>query len=153
MKFSFEATIYKAGINPCVEVPLSITNKMTPSKGYIPVKGKIKNHSFQQTLVTVKNAAYRLYVNGPMLKGSGARAGDTARFTIEQDLEPKIIPIPKELKKKLVENKLLPAFKKLTAGRQKDILRYLNFLKTEEFLLRNIDKVIHSLKKNNSIAK
>lgn len=42
MKFSFTATIYKVGINPCVDVPLRITTKMTATKGYIPVKGKLK---------------------------------------------------------------------------------------------------------------
>ena len=42
MKFSFDAKIYKVGINPCVDVPLHITGKMIPEKGYIPVKGKIK---------------------------------------------------------------------------------------------------------------
>ena len=149
MKFSFEAKIYKVGINPCVDVPLAVTNKMKASKGYIPVKGKIKSHSFQQALVPVKNAAYRLYVNGPMLKGSGAKIGGAVKFIIEQDFEPKAIPMPKELKRKLEANDLTAAFNKLTTGRQKEILKYLNFLKTEEALTRNIDKVIFSLKKKN----
>lgn len=147
MRFSFEAKIYKVDINPCVDVPLRITKKMVASKGYIPIKGKIKNHPFQQTLVTVKNAEYRLYVNGPMLKGSGAKLGDTVKFIIEQDFEPKIIPMPKELKAKLDQHKLLTAFNALTPGRQKEILRYLNFLNTEASLNRNIDKVIHQLEK------
>ena len=149
MKFSFEAKIYKAGINPCVDVPLVITNKMKASKGYIPVKGKIKGHSFQQTLVPVKNAAYRLYVNNLMMKGSGTKVGDTVKFIIEQDFEPKTIPIPKEFKSKLDANGLTSTFKKLTTGRQKEILKYFNFLKTEEALNRNIDKVIDQLKKKN----
>jgi hypothetical protein len=147
MKFSFEARIYKVGINPCVDVPMNITAKMTASKGYIPIKGKIKSYDFQQTLVPVKNAAYRLYVNGPMLKGSDSKVGDQVKFIIEQNPELKIEPMPEDLEKKLNENAVMPAFKKLTAGRQKEILRYLNFLKTEEALLRNIDKVISQLKK------
>ena len=147
MKFSFEAEIYKTGINPCVDVPLRITKSMVASKGYIPIKGKIKNHPFKQTLVTIKSAEYRLYVNGPMLKDSKTKLGDRVKFTIEQDFESKTIPMPKELKAKLDQHKLLTAFNALTPGRQKEILRYLNFLKTEESLNRNIDKVIHQLKK------
>jgi hypothetical protein len=149
MKFSFEAKIYKVGINPCVDVPFHITKKMAATKGYIPIKGKIKNHPFQQTMVTIKNAEYRLYVNGPMLKGSKTKLGDTVKFTIEQDFEPKIIPMPEELKVKLDQHKLMAAFNALTPGRQKEILKYLNFLKTEESLNRNIDKVIHQLEKKN----
>jgi hypothetical protein len=90
MPFSFTATICKAGINPCVPVPQRITDKMLPTKGYIPVTGKINGHAFVQTLVPVKGEEYRLYVNGPMLKGGKAKNGDTAKFVIEQNLHPEI---------------------------------------------------------------
>jgi hypothetical protein len=150
MEFSFKAKIYKIGINPCVKVPLRITATLTAEKGYIPIKGKINKHPFQQTLVPVKNDAYRLYVNGPMLKGAGVKPGDMASFMIEQNLEPLNHPMPAALKKQLTANHLLPAFKKLTAYRQKEILRYLGFLKTEEALKRNILKVVDLLKEKTS---
>lgn len=150
MKFSFEAIINKVGINPCVDVPLHITAAMVAAKGYIAIKGIIKSHSFTQTLVPVKNAPYRLYVNGPMLKGAAVQLGDKARFTIEQNTMPVKYPMPKEFKKQLTETGLLPTFKKLTAYRQKEIVRYLGFLKTEEALKRNIEKVIASLKEKQS---
>ena len=151
MKFTFEAKIYKVGINPCVDVPFRITGKMKASKGYIRVKGKIKDHPFEQTLVPVKNAEYRLYVNGPMLRGSDSKVGDMPKFTIEQDREPETmhVSMPKAFKKKLDSNKLLAEFKKLIPSRQKEILKYLNYLKTKEALDRNIDKVIGQLKSNN----
>ena len=149
MKFSFTATIYKVGINPCVDVPLHITATMTASKGYIPVKGKIKTHQFEQTLVPIKNSLYRLYVNGLMLKGANTKVGDTVLFFIEQNFTPQQFPMPKELKKQLTANALMSAFKKLTLYRQKEILRYLGFLKTEEAIARNIEKIIASLKEKN----
>ena len=151
MKFSFTAKIYKVGINPCVAVPSGITDKMMPPKGYIPVKGKIKDHPFEQTLVPVKNEEYRLYVNIPILKGSTSKVGDTVNFSIEQDVAPRTVstyPVPKIFKKKLEDHNLMAAFKKLTETRQKEILKYLNYLKTEEALMRNVDKVITALKKN-----
>jgi len=149
MKFSFEAKIYKVGINPCVKVPFRITKKMIAVKGYIHIKGKIKNHYFQQTLVPVKNEEYRLYVNGPMLKGSETKSGDTVKFIIEQNTTPPSVnsyPMPKELKMKLEAATLLFAFEKLGTSRKKEILKYLNNLKTEEALKRNIDKVFRELK-------
>ncbi len=148
MKFSFKAKIYKVGINPCVKVPRKITDQMKATKGYIPVKGKINEHLFTQTLCPVKNEEYRLYVNGPMLKGANVKLGQMASFIIEQDLAPptKNIPMPKELKKKLEETELLPVFKKLAPSRQKEILRYLNYIKTEATLMKNIDKVVNALK-------
>ena len=86
---SFKAKIYKVGINPCVEVPASITRRMKAHQGYIRIKGKIKNHPFQQTLVPVRNKGYRLYVNGGMLQGSASKLGEVVRIFIEQDLAPK----------------------------------------------------------------
>jgi Domain of unknown function (DUF1905) len=150
MKFSFIVTIYKTGINPCVDVPEKITARMQAVKGYIPVTGTINGHSFIQTLVPVKNGSYRLFVNGPMLKGSGTKLGDTVKFIIEQDTVTRAEPFPGALKRELKSNGLLPEFDKLTPARKKEILRYLNNLKTKESLMRNIDKVIAQLKRKSN---
>ncbi|MGQ0739202.1 MAG: DUF1905 domain-containing protein [Bacteroidota bacterium] len=148
MPFSFNAKISKAGINPYVNVPNTITDKLTATKGYIPVKGTINGFFFQQTLCPVKGEEYRLYVNGPMLNGGKVKVGQVARFEIEQDgLERnKNVPMHPAFKKKLEENKLLTAFQELTPSRQKEVNRYLNYLKTEEALAKNIGKVIKVLK-------
>jgi Domain of unknown function (DUF1905)/Bacteriocin-protection, YdeI or OmpD-Associated len=147
MKFSFKARIYVVGINPCVKVPQRITDKLTGTKGYIPVKGTIEKHFFQQTLCPVKDEGYRLYVNGPMLKGSGLESGDTAHFVIEQDTleRNRNHPMPTAFKKKLEEYNLLKTFLQLPPSRQKEINRYLNNLKSEEASVRNISKLINSL--------
>jgi hypothetical protein len=147
MKFTFRARIYKVGINACVEVPLKVTDRMTPRRSYIPVKGHIDDYAFEQTLVPVKDAPYRLYVNGLMLKGSEKKLGDTAKFTIEQTAaKRKDEVMPPQLKRKLVETKLLSYFEDLAPSRQKEILRYINYLKTAEAKTRNINKVIGFLK-------
>ena len=148
MKLSFKAKIYKVGINPCVKVPLRITDKLIPTKGYISVKGKIENHFFQQTLCPVKGEGYRLYVNGTMLQGAGVKMGQIVHFIIEQDsLERnKNHPMPGAFKNKLEEHGLLQMFQQLSPSRQKEINRYLNNLKTEESLGRNINKMINVFK-------
>jgi len=143
---TFRAKIYKKGINPCVDVPLRITSKMQATKGYIRVKGKIGEHFFRQTLVPIKNVGYLLYVNAPMLKGSNSKVGETVRFSIEQDMETPKIKWPAGFKEKLIRNKVYVDFMKLTSGRRKEIFAYLNFLKTEEALQRNIDKIIGKMK-------
>jgi hypothetical protein len=148
MLFKFNAKIYKVGINPCVSVPTRFTDKMKPVKGYIPIKGKIESHPFQQTLVPVKGEGYRLYVNGPMLEGANVEVGQTAKFAIQQDTSSKKKPAaPKKFKKALTEHGVESEFKKLIASRQKEILKYLGSLKTDEALTRNILKVINALKK------
>ena len=149
MKFKFKAKIYKVGINPCVDVPSRITSKMEPTKGFIPVVGKIEGHDFIQTLVPVKDADYRLYVNGPMMKGAEVSVGDTASFVIEQNFDKKsrAVAMSKQFRKRLQGENLVEEFRKLIPSRQKEILRYLGSLKSEDALTRNIDKVVRALKK------
>jgi len=145
--FSFKASIYKVGINPCVKVPYSVSKKLTSKKGYIPVEGTINGFFFKQTLVPVKNEQYRLYVNGIMLKGSGSKVGDRIGVQIKLDKDPqKKDPVmPAAFKKALEQNQLTGIYESLIPSRQKEILRYLENLKTEEARQRNILKVIGQL--------
>jgi hypothetical protein len=128
-------------------VPRKITAKMVATRGYIPVKGAIQSHPFTQTLVPVKGKGYRLYVNGPMMKGANVRVGQLASFEIEQNkLKKRDIPTNGMLKRKLAEHGVESAFKNLSPSRQNEINKYLNYLKSEESIIRNIDKVIKGLK-------
>ena len=65
-----------------------------------------------------------------------------------QDKTPKekFYRMPDELKSALDDNNLTEAFEQLTAARKKDIMKYLTSLKTEETLMKNINKVIKQLK-------
>jgi hypothetical protein len=146
----FRARIYKVGINPYVKVPKTITKNMQPVRGYIPVTGTIDGHAFTQTLVPVKEGPYRLYVNGPMLKASGKTVGQTAEFEIIQDGTPvsQKHPMPEYLSERLQQNKLMNAFERLVPSRRKEIIRYLNYLKTAGARERNICKVLDALRKS-----
>lgn len=149
---SFKAKIYKVGINAVVDVPHSVSGKMKPEKGYIRVKGTINGFDFATTLVPVKNEPYRLFVNIPMLKGGNTALGDEARFSIKQNFEAKEndYPMLAELEQQLKAKSLYPAFEALTPSRRKDILKYLNYIKTPETLQKNIDKVIKQLEDKSS---
>lgn len=120
---------------------------MVAEKGYIRIKGTINGFDFTQTLVPVKSAPYKLFVNIPMLKGGNAEIGDTAEFAIEQDFTKKedYYPMVPELEKRLKTEKLTDAFDALTPSRKKDILKYLGYIKTEITLQKNIDMVILQL--------
>lgn len=149
MKFHFSAIIEKTGINPYVDVPARITGKLKANRGYIPVKGAINGFSFVQNLVPVKNKPYRLFVNGPMLKGALAKTGDSVKFSIEQDPNPEartpeMLPA---LKKALLKEELYAVFERQTPSRKKEVLKYFSFLKTEETITRNIEKLVGQLKK------
>lgn len=148
MKFSFQAQIYLTGINWAVDVPDEITTQLQKQKGYIKIKGQINGFAFTQTLVPVKNAPFRLFVNLIMMKGGKTALGEVAAFEIEQDTteEEKRYPIPVLLTNALQEHDVEEAFNNLTAARKKDILKYLYYVKTDATMQKNTDKLISQLK-------
>lgn len=147
-KYTFKAEIYKVGINWCVDVPAKITEQLIADKGRINIKGKINGYDFIKTLMPVKDAPHRLFVNQAMMTGGKTALGQTVTFVIEQDTE-KIVkqyPTPLILTEQLEKHQLTKAFDNLTTSRKRDILKYLNYVKTEETLMKNIDKLITQLK-------
>lgn len=82
------------------------------------------------------------------MRGGKTALGKIAAFEIEQDADRivKKYPIPKQLVEHLNKNKLTTDFNNLTASSKKDVLKYLSYVKTEETLLRNINKLINQLK-------
>lgn len=146
---SFSATIHKIGINPYVYLPEDVLTALfklaNKSKGPIPVRDMINRKRFIQTLVKYQGA-WRLYINGEMRQAARVDVGDQADIKLEFDPVPRIETMHPNFRDTLSKNKMAKAaFEKLTPSRQKEILRYLNSMKTEPSLERNIDKIIFSI--------
>jgi len=132
---SFTAKILKIGINPYVGLPEDVLNTLfkqaDKNKGPIPVRGTLNGKRFEQTLVKYQGA-WRLYVNTHMRQAAGIDVGDDATVEIEFDPEPRIVPIHPKFARVLSKNReAKAAFLQLAPSRQKEILRYLNSMKTE----------------------
>jgi len=147
--FTFSAKIEIIDINPYVVLPVSVLENIftqaNKTKGPIPIKGTINKHPFIQTLVKFRGE-WRLYLNTPMRTGSITKVGDTAIFSIAFDPELREIPMNPTLKKALKENAAAKnIFDSLRPSLQKEIVRYISFLKTEESIDRNVDNAIQFL--------
>jgi hypothetical protein len=142
----FQAKIEIIGVNPYILLPdnvlKSIFQKAGKDRGPIPVRGTVQGKSFKQTLV--KYAGYwRLYLNTPMRQDSNTKVGDTAAFEVEYDQEPRIEPMNPLLEKAFKrDSEAKKKFDSLAPYRQKEILRYLNSIKSEEILEKNVDRVL-----------
>jgi hypothetical protein len=146
---SFSAKVSKIGINPYVSVPEDVLNSIfkqaEKAKGPIPVRGTVNGKPFTQTLVKYQGA-WRLYINGTMRESAGIDVGDDAHIRLEFDSTPRTEPMHPNLVHALAKNKSAKAaFESLIPSRQKEILRYLNSMKTEESLDRNIARIIKHL--------
>jgi hypothetical protein len=146
---SFSTIIRKIGINPYVHLPGEVMQALFGQagrdRGPIPVRGRINGKPFIQTLVRYKGA-WRLYINGEMRRSANVDVGDEVDIRIEFDPVPRVEPIPSKFALALSKNKeAARAFEALTVSRQKEILRYLNSMKAEASLERNVLKILQRL--------
>ena len=153
---SFSAKILIIGVNPYVLLPQDllkyIFQKAGKDKGAIPIKLKIGGESFIQNLVKY-SGKWRLYLNTPMRKTAGKDVGDMISIQIDFDDRPRTTPIHPKLQKVFKENReAKAAFDKLSPSRQKEILRYIIFLKSEATVDKNIQRAITHLMGNGSFA-
>lgn len=137
------------GINPYVLVPAKILKEIFKQagkeKGSIPIRLLINEKTFLQNLVKY-SGKWRLYLNAPMRKAAGKDVGDTINIAIEYDAAERIVSMHPKLALALEKNKKAKdVFIQLPPSRRKEILRYINFLKTEESVDRNIKRAINFL--------
>jgi hypothetical protein len=145
----FKAKIDIIGINPFVFVPDNILQEIfkqaEKAKGHIPVRGTINGKGYQQTLIKYSDD-WRLYINTNMLENSPKRIGETVEITIEFDPTERTIQLHSKLVNALEENpEAKRVFDSLPPSRQKEIIRYISFLKTEESVDRNVNRAIDFL--------
>lgn len=146
---SFSATLEIIGINPFVFVPEEILDtifeKSGRNKSPIAVKGTVNGKEFKQNLMKYLGE-WRLYVNLTMLKNSPKRIGEVIEIVLEYDDSDRLIPIHPQLEKAIKESALAKEnFEKLIPSRKNELVRYINNLKTEASIQRNIEKIIRHL--------
>lgn len=145
----FEATIQIIGVNPFVFVPEDILLLLFgihgKDKGPIPIRGELNNKAYQQTLVKYKGD-WRLYINTSMLKHSPERIGEKIKISISYDASDRSIKAHPLLVQALKENpRAGKKFESLPPSLQKEIVRYISFLKAEESIRRNVARAIRFL--------
>ena len=150
MKNYFTAKLEIIGINPFVFLPEEILNeifeKAGKNKSPIPVKGFVNNVEFRQNLMKYLGE-WRLYINLTMLKNSPKRIGEILNISIEYDDVLRTNIIHRDLEKAINENSIaLKNFENLIPSRKNELIRYINNLKTEAAIQKNIEKIMSHLK-------
>lgn len=149
MKNQFTAKLEIIGINPFVFLPDKVLNEIFETSGKnkspIPVKGTVNGKEFKQNLMKYLGE-WRLYINITMLKDSPKRIGEMLKIFVEFDHSDRTISIHPDLEKAIKENPVaLQNFENLIPSRRLELVRYINNLKTEASIQRNIEKIIRHL--------
>ncbi|MFY1046184.1 YdeI/OmpD-associated family protein [Chryseobacterium sp. GP-SGM7] len=149
MKNQFKAKLNIVGINPYVFIPQEILEEIFEASGKnkspISVKGTVNGEEFKQNLMKYLGE-WRLYINLTMLKDSPKRIGELLEISIEFDDSDRTIIIHPDLDKAIRENPVaFKNFENLIPSRKLELIRYINNLKTETGIERNIKKIIRHL--------
>ena len=146
----FIARIEIIGINPFVFLPEDVLNNLFQASGKckspIPVKGTVNRKPFRQNLMKYAGE-WRLYINLTMLKNSPKRVGEMIEVSVEFDDADRTVTIHPELDKAIREDpEIVKNFGNLIHSRKLELIRYINNLKTEAAIQKNIEKIIRYLK-------
>ncbi|MCU7616469.1 YdeI/OmpD-associated family protein [Chryseobacterium sp. PBS4-4] len=149
-KNHFKARLEITGINPFVFLSEKILNeifeKSGKNKSPIRVKGSVNDKEFRQNLMKYLGE-WRLYINLKMLKNSPKRIGEILDIWIEYDNAVIKNIIHPDLEKAINENNVaLKNFENLIPSRKNELIKYINNLKSETAINKNIEKIIRHLK-------
>jgi hypothetical protein len=103
---------------------------------------------FRTTLLARRVDAPRLYLDQWMRETAAIGVGDRVRVTLRRDEASRQLSLPAAFRDALERNKKArAAWDALAPSRRKEILTYLNFLKSPAALERNVAKTIAELAK------
>ncbi|MFY9530499.1 MAG: YdeI/OmpD-associated family protein [Candidatus Acidiferrales bacterium] len=141
----FLATIYKIGINRCVDVPAEISRSFA-GKRYVPVVAVVNGRSVRTTLVPGRARCYRLYLNSPLRKAAHTDAGDLVGVLLRLDRKSRELPTPGELREALKQDpRARKAFRETTPALRREFLRWVLNAKHQETRLRRIQRGLKTL--------
>lgn len=152
-KVAFTATIDKRGINPYVRVDAELAKRLKENwRKPLPVLVQVNNKPeppWSINMMPAGDGSFYLYLSGEVLKASNTTVGSVVEITLEFDVNYKpgpAHPIPSWFGEALEQNQSAKQrWDELTPSLQKEILRYLDRLKSVEAQTRNTQLAIHVL--------
>jgi hypothetical protein len=141
---TFHTTILKTGKNTAgIQVPEEIIEKLGSSKRPL-VRVTIKKYTYRSA-VAVMGGKFMIGVSAENRQAASVQGGEEADVTIELDLEPRTVEVPKDLKVALIEAGALEAFENAAPSMQKEYVRQVEEAKAQETRERRIAKIVEKL--------
>jgi len=152
MKLTFQAAIEIMGVNPYVGVSGDRVEQLKPGhRGPMPVLVKVNgvpNPPWHINMMPRGDGGYYLYLAEVVRKASGTKVGDMVRVEVEFDKEYRSGPdeLPGWFEMALERDAGAQVnWASLPPSRQKEVVRYLLNLKSDEARARNLERVMAML--------
>jgi len=140
----FHTTILQTGKNTAgIRVPEEIIEQLDGGKRPL-VRVTINKYTYRNAMA-VMDGKYMISFNPEHRKAAGVQGGEETDVTLELDLEPRTVEIPKDLKDALIEANALDAFEKSAPSMKKEYVRQVEEAKAQETRERRIAKIVEKL--------
>lgn len=152
-EINFNSEIEIRDGNPYVYINKELARKIKsewrkPMPVIIKVNG-LPKEGWKINMMPVGDGSFYLYLHGYVRKVSNTKVGDKVKITLKFDSEYKngpMHPMPDWFKNPLYKNaKAKKNWEALSPSRQKEILRYFSWIKSDEAKSRNIDRAMQVL--------
>lgn len=141
---TFHTTILQTGKNTAgIQVPEEIIKQLGSGKRPL-VRVTINNHTYRSA-VAVMDSKYMISFNPEHRRAAGVQGGEETDVTLELDLEPRTVEIPKDLRAALIEADALDAFERSAPSTKKEYVRQVEEAKAQETRERRIAKIVEKL--------
>ncbi len=147
-KHTFTATIHNAGGGGAfVEVPFDVEKAFGSKRP--KVKAVIEGIPYRGTLVRMGGECHMLIILKGIREQISKTFGDEIKVTVEADVEPRVIEIPKDLLREMKKDKEAKAlFEKLSYTHRKEYVTWVEEAKKAETRQNRIAKTIAMLKQS-----
>ena len=140
----FRTTLLQEGKTATgLRVPAEIVERLGPGKRP-PVRVTINGYTYRST-VAVLGGVYMIGVSAENRKAAGVEGGEEVDVTLELDLEPRTVEVPKELKAALTKAGAMKAFENSAPSMKKEYVRQVTEAKAQETRDRRIAKIVEKL--------
>jgi hypothetical protein len=140
----FHTTILQTGKNTCgIQIPSEVIESLG-SKKQPPVRVTLKGYTYRSA-VAVMGGKFMVGVSSENREAAGIQGGEELDVTIELDLEPRIVEVPKELKAALTKAGAMKVFENSAPSMRKEYVRQVNEAKSPETRERRIAKIVEKL--------
>src|SRR5665648_507079 len=129
---------------PGYEVPDEVIEALGGGKRPL-VKVKVNNYSYRSA-IAVMGGKFMISFSSEHRQAAGVQGGQEADVTLELDLDPRTVEVPKDLNDALVASGAIEAFEKLAPSMKKEYVRQVEDAKAEETRVRRIVKIVDTLK-------
>jgi hypothetical protein len=126
-----------------IQIPQEVIESLGPGRRPL-VRVTINGYTYRNA-VAVIDGNFMVGVSAENRQAAGVQGGDEVDVTIELDLEPRTVEMPKDFKVAMSRTGALKAFEVLSPSMRKEYVRQVEEAKTQETRDRRISKIVSKL--------